>query len=220
MSHRRSPQLWERIAIFTCGVVFVFTLLIVGIFVREPSNFLYTICRIIIALAAAGIAAIIPGFLEINLNNIIRAGGAMAVFIVVYFYNPAGLVVGEQEPPDTSAFCVYVAFENNKRISLDSYRFPYSDIKKSNDYKSFSSMLRELPEMHVNLDKSTVYRISDEIPLNPRITATSNKNTGVIIIPEYLIQQEGGSHSAFTKIKNLIDDYSLPNCRIRHQPLN
>ncbi len=34
----------------------------------------------------------IPGFLQVQLANSIRAGGALAVFIVVFFYNPAALI--------------------------------------------------------------------------------------------------------------------------------
>jgi hypothetical protein len=47
--------------------------------------------RIIIGLAAAGIAALIPGFFEIELNwlrNTIRAGGAIGIFLLIYGFNP------------------------------------------------------------------------------------------------------------------------------------
>jgi predicted membrane channel-forming protein YqfA (hemolysin III family) len=47
--------------------------------------------RIFIGLSAAGIAAIIPGFFEINikwLENTIKAGGAITVFLLVYQINP------------------------------------------------------------------------------------------------------------------------------------
>jgi hypothetical protein len=47
--------------------------------------------RIVIGLAAAGIAALIPGFFEIELNwlrNTIRAGGAIGIFLLIYGFNP------------------------------------------------------------------------------------------------------------------------------------
>ena len=34
----------------------------------------------------------IPGFITVSVSTWLRAGGALAVFAVVYFYNPAALV--------------------------------------------------------------------------------------------------------------------------------
>ena len=38
-------------------------------------------------------AAFIPGFLGVEINIWLRAGGAAAVFVIVYFFSPAHLVV-------------------------------------------------------------------------------------------------------------------------------
>jgi hypothetical protein len=51
----------------------------------------YTIFRIIIALAAAGVGAILPGFLDVRFKNWLRVGGALALFVVVYFFAPAAI---------------------------------------------------------------------------------------------------------------------------------
>jgi hypothetical protein len=50
--------------------------------------------RIIIGLAAASIAALIPGFFEIELNwlrNTLRAGGAIGIFLLIYGFNPPAI---------------------------------------------------------------------------------------------------------------------------------
>jgi hypothetical protein len=44
------------------------------------------------ALSAAGVGAVIPGFIEVKLKAFLQAGGAIAVFVVVYFFSPARLV--------------------------------------------------------------------------------------------------------------------------------
>jgi hypothetical protein len=84
---------------FIFGAVFLAALLAIGIFVREPTPFLVTIAKIIAALAAAGVGAIIPGFLNLKLSwgtdLVVRAGGAIALFVLVYFFVPAGLVGGD-----------------------------------------------------------------------------------------------------------------------------
>jgi Big-like domain-containing protein len=42
-----------------------------------------------------GVAAEIPGILKVIIGKWLTASGALAVFVVVYFYSPAGLVVQE-----------------------------------------------------------------------------------------------------------------------------
>jgi hypothetical protein len=81
----------ERYLAFGFGVVFVIVLLLLAIKYPNPTPFQYTVFRIVLALAAGGVAAMIPGFLTIKVSTLIRGGGALAVFVVVYFYSPAEL---------------------------------------------------------------------------------------------------------------------------------
>lgn len=81
----------EKILAFIFGVVFVSVLLGVAFLVPEPKPFQYTIFRIVLALAAAGVAAVIPGIIMVNPWKWLRAGGAFAVFVIVYFFAPAAL---------------------------------------------------------------------------------------------------------------------------------
>ncbi len=86
---RKSTQ---QLSAFLFGVVFVIVLLILAILFPNPTAFQYTIFRSVLSLAAAGVAAMIPGFISLSVSKWLRAGGALAVFAVVYFYNPAALV--------------------------------------------------------------------------------------------------------------------------------
>jgi len=81
----------ERYAAFAFGVAFVVVLLLLAVRYPNPTPFQYTVFRIVLALAAGGVAAMIPGFLTLAVSNRIRASGALAVFVVVYFYSPAEL---------------------------------------------------------------------------------------------------------------------------------
>lgn len=96
---KRTQQLFA----FGFGVTFVVTMLILAIAFPNPTPFQYTVFRVTLALATAGVTAMIPGFIEIELPNWLRAGGALAVFVVVYFYNPASLVVPPAEKPSAQA---------------------------------------------------------------------------------------------------------------------
>jgi hypothetical protein len=82
----------QQLIAFACGAVLIVGMLVIAFLAPSPTPFQYTIFRVVLALAAAGIAAMIPGFIELEIKAWLRAGGALAVFVIVYFYNPAALV--------------------------------------------------------------------------------------------------------------------------------
>lgn len=86
------------------GMCFVITVIVISFVYPEPSGFQYTVFRIVLALAGAGIAAVFPGVIEVKFGNWLRAGGALAVFAVLYFLNPVLLDATAnlgQEPSNT-----------------------------------------------------------------------------------------------------------------------
>ncbi len=89
----------QRKAAFIFGVAFVVTILILATIFPTPTAFQYQVFRAVLALAAGGIAAMVPGFLEVQIKALLRAGGALAVFVMVYFFNPAQLVANTPVPP-------------------------------------------------------------------------------------------------------------------------
>ena len=92
-----SPQL---IMVFAFGVAFVIALLVLAIKYPTPTSFQQTVFRTVLALAAAGVAALLPGLFHVEIsaaaNLMLRAGGALGVFAVVYFFNPARLLANTQ----------------------------------------------------------------------------------------------------------------------------
>lgn len=88
----------EKVAVFAFGVFFVIALLVLAIQFPEPTHFQYDVFKVVLALAAAGVAAMIPGFIEISVPNWLKAGGALAVFALVMYKNPAQLV--SSPPPE------------------------------------------------------------------------------------------------------------------------
>jgi hypothetical protein len=81
----------QQITAFTFGAIFVTALLVLAVKFPEPTSFQYMVFRIVLALAAGGVSAMIPGFLKVEVKPGVRAGGALAVFVVVFFFNPAKL---------------------------------------------------------------------------------------------------------------------------------
>jgi uncharacterized integral membrane protein len=69
----RKTQQWTA---FAFGVTFVVVLLVIAVVFAEPTQFQYTVFRIVLALASAGVAAIVPGFLT---SSLVSAGGQRRV---------------------------------------------------------------------------------------------------------------------------------------------
>ena len=85
----------EVTAIFIFGVVFVTVILVLAFVFPDPTPFQYLVVRVLLALATAAVATLLTGFINIEIPNLLKAGGAFAVFVVVFFYNPASLVVDQ-----------------------------------------------------------------------------------------------------------------------------
>ena len=99
--NRRLPIMnstMQTLLSFFFGVIFIIVLIAIAFIEPEPSSFQYNIFRVVLSLAAAGVVAVLPGFIEVKLGKWLRATGALAVFVVVYFYNPASLVIDSQLP--------------------------------------------------------------------------------------------------------------------------
>jgi hypothetical protein len=86
----------ELVAAGSFGVIFIVTLLVLSIKFPRPTPYQYTVFRVILAISVAGIAPFIPGLLEVKVSDFVRAGGAIAVFVIIYFFSPAKLVANSQ----------------------------------------------------------------------------------------------------------------------------
>jgi hypothetical protein len=89
-NYRTSP--WERVTVYALAVfivIFVVVLLFRNEPFRDPNQ--VVLIRTILSLAVAALGATVPGFLEVGLDGkgvAIRAGGAMALFVVTFFFTP------------------------------------------------------------------------------------------------------------------------------------
>jgi hypothetical protein len=89
----RWSRQWDKVAAFSFGVVFIVVMLVISLRVPTPSETQWFVFRVVLAAAAAGVGAVIPGLLVVRVHRYIRAGGALALFLLVYWFNPPKLVV-------------------------------------------------------------------------------------------------------------------------------
>lgn len=90
---------WQQVTAFSCGILFVVVMLGIAIAIPNPTATQWFVFRVVLALSAAGIGAVIPGLIVVNVSKIVRAGGAIALFVLVYMLNPPQLV---STPPGAS----------------------------------------------------------------------------------------------------------------------
>lgn len=93
----------ERLGAFAFGVCFLGALLLIAVRFPNPPPFQYTVFRVVLALSAAGVASLLPGFVRVEIPGSIRAGGAVAVFVIVYFLNPVQVLVSPMPSKNKTA---------------------------------------------------------------------------------------------------------------------
>ncbi|HXO42745.1 MAG TPA: hypothetical protein VN999_14940 [Thermoanaerobaculia bacterium] len=84
---------YERLAFFAFGAFLVVAILVIALVVPNPTPSQAQTFRIILSLALTGAFAFIPGFLDVQIGKVVHASGALAIFVVIYFFNPAQVVI-------------------------------------------------------------------------------------------------------------------------------
>ncbi|WP_165188231.1 DUF4019 domain-containing protein [Caulobacter soli] len=88
---------------FVFGAIFIVTILVFTAVVRDPSPTAIWTYRVILALAAGGVAAILPGFIDVKYKTFVQAGGAIGVFVLVLVLFPAPTPARKVEAPPPQA---------------------------------------------------------------------------------------------------------------------
>ena len=82
----------DKLLAFAFGTVFVVVILVMAIAFPNPSKDVARTFNVVLALAAAGVGAMLPGFIHVQgkiAKLSLRAGGALALFVVVFFFGGA-----------------------------------------------------------------------------------------------------------------------------------
>jgi hypothetical protein len=150
----------DRWAVFVFGIVFVGVLLTLVVAIRDPSPAQLVVFRTVLALAAAGIAAFVPGLLHVELPWV-RAGGALAVFVLVYAYSPAELAVQAPpvSPPIVSRYRVCTGEYERSCDSHDVYMYCYTDIQAWANGKCAKGQVVELNSRGGNKCGYSLYEV-------------------------------------------------------------
>jgi hypothetical protein len=101
-----TPALWEKV-VCALAAIFVLGLICVIVIRNEPfaDPNIAVLVRIFTSLAAAALGSTIPGFLHISWKGqggLIRAGGALALFVLTYVWTPTILPTPPHQDKGTS----------------------------------------------------------------------------------------------------------------------
>ena len=86
MNDVRSSRAWEKVTLFAFGTAFFTVLIAIALLDKHPSKSSWYVYTCVLAMAAGGVGALLPGAINVNLHPGIRAGGAIAIFVLVFFY--------------------------------------------------------------------------------------------------------------------------------------
>jgi hypothetical protein len=73
---------------FIFGVASLIAILVFATRYPNPTVFQVRVFLTTLALSAAGVGAVLPGFIEIKYKLAVRAAGALALFVIVYLFQP------------------------------------------------------------------------------------------------------------------------------------
>jgi type II secretory pathway component PulM len=97
--YHEGMKTWEKITMMAAGAVIIAVLLVIAFLVPEPTKFQVFVFRIVLALGASAFGCVIPGFLNIESRSkllLLRAGGALALFVLIYLWNPPELATASK----------------------------------------------------------------------------------------------------------------------------
>lgn len=98
--HDRLPS-WVLKVSVASALCFLSLLMIIAVFIPNPTHFQIFVFRVVLSLAGAGFGATIPGFLKIDLQlwkkGMIHATGAIALFLLIYQVNPPELITSQAQ---------------------------------------------------------------------------------------------------------------------------
>jgi hypothetical protein len=86
---------WQQVLSAVAGITFLTALLTIALFVPNPTGFQEFVFRTVLSLSAGAFATILSGFIHLDVQwqkITLRAGAGLAVFFIVYHFNPPRLI--------------------------------------------------------------------------------------------------------------------------------
>lgn len=76
------------------GILLMTISFLAAMIINTPSPTQFFIIRGMFALSGAAVGSCIPGWLKVNVDGYVKAGGAIALVLIFWFFNPPVLIMG------------------------------------------------------------------------------------------------------------------------------
>lgn len=183
---------------FAVGVIVA--ILITTFTTPNPTSYQYTVYRIVLALAAGCIGAVLPGFLEIKFKGLLRASGAAAIFAIVYFISPALLQQNPEsasKPVPPTLIDAYAVNSSNRDRYIELFRtgqFGQRDKLRigcvewsESSCVAAGNFLRLLSEAGWEIDSDAVIRMQPSVPVEGvSIVSSGDDLVGLPKVPPHM----------------------------------
>ncbi|VVP85178.1 hypothetical protein PS918_02703 [Pseudomonas fluorescens] len=103
----------EKVVATVFGFFFIVACLILAIKYPKPTVFQYNVFSVVLAFSAAGMAIIIPETINVEIPKLVKAGGAMAVLVLIYLFSPAEYITEKPASDDWKEQVVNFHITNN-----------------------------------------------------------------------------------------------------------
>jgi len=131
-----------QIVAVVIGVILLLLVLSLVFWRRYLTTAEYTFTRISMALAVSCVAVILTGFLTIEIKDFLQAGGALAVFVIVYFHAPASMLSDKKWEPIAKRWRnMRDIYNEEEKVNLDDV------IRALNAVNNTAEILEEEPAM-------------------------------------------------------------------------
>jgi hypothetical protein len=136
---KKSTQLFVSTII---GVLFLLAILILIVAIPCPTKSQYNIFRIIISIAIAAFASIIPGLFDFRYKEFLTATGALGVFAFIFLFDPTQLITTD-DCFEKDLFVAGIVYVNDKETKNIDVRIP--ELKKQATTDEYGSFKIEYP---------------------------------------------------------------------------
>jgi hypothetical protein len=160
---------WLPPAAFMVGVAFVLLIAFLIVEIPNPTESQFIIFRTVIALGGAAFSMALTGFLTIRFHwgrgGLIMAGGALAVFIVLYFASPAVPAFPKLQPLVDSVGHLLRSPANKSEMEVIRIQDEIMDLRQYKESVGYPDSRRKLKDAQYLAERILSFSDAD---LNPR----------------------------------------------------
>ncbi len=73
---------------FYTGIFFILIVLLLNVIIENPNPYLYSTFKLVLSMGAAAFALGLTGILKIEIGQVVKTSGAIAVFVLVFYVYP------------------------------------------------------------------------------------------------------------------------------------